>query len=180
MSHGPKLSILRRWLIANVHFWDADWFVDCVSITCMWRGSQSTVVLRPYAVANTKGQGVEMCLAWLYQLVSVPLILLTNAYEGCGRPTLHFVERFWFGFGSVRSAIDTLKWTQRYKDTQRYKYTQMNWKSKNKRTAQLWLDCTQDLRARSLTTWSQDLIEAWDAEVRTWLRYHCLSRRATR
>ena len=45
-----------------------------------------------------------MCVSGLYHLFSVPLILLTNAYTGCGRPTLNFVERFWFWLGSVRSA----------------------------------------------------------------------------
>ena len=41
------------------------------------------------------------------------------------------------------------------------------------------LKCAQKMRARSLTTWSQILKEAWDAEVRTWSRYHRVSRRAT-
>ena len=45
-----------------------------------------------------------MCVSVLYHLFSVPLILLTNAYTGCGGPTLNFVERFWFWLGSVRSA----------------------------------------------------------------------------
>ena len=68
-----------------------------------------------YAVANTKRQGVKMCLAWLYQLFSVPLILLTNAYAACGRRTLNFVERFLFWLGLVRFASEIIqmncKWT---------------------------------------------------------------------
>ena len=42
------------------------------------------------------------CLTWLYGLFVRTLISLTNAYAGCGRPTLNFIERFWLG--SVRSA----------------------------------------------------------------------------
>ena len=48
-----------------------------------------------------------MCISGLYNLFSVPLISLTNAYTGCGGPTLNFVERFWFWLGSVRSASKT-------------------------------------------------------------------------
>ena len=35
-----------------------------------------------------------LCLAWLYELLGRTLISLTNAYAGCGRPTLNFTERF--------------------------------------------------------------------------------------
>ena len=42
------------------------------------------------------------CLTWLYGLFVRTLISRTNAYAGCGRPTLNFIERFWLG--SVRSA----------------------------------------------------------------------------
>ena len=34
------------------------------------------------------------CLTWLYGLLVRTLISLTNAYTGCGRPTLNFIERF--------------------------------------------------------------------------------------
>ena len=44
-----------------------------------------------------------MCVSGLYHLFSVPLILLTNVYNGFGRPTLNFVEQFWLWLGSVRS-----------------------------------------------------------------------------
>ena len=37
------------------------------------------------------------CLAWLYDLFVGMLISLTNAYAGCARPTLNFVERFDLG-----------------------------------------------------------------------------------
>ena len=37
------------------------------------------------------------CLAWLYELFAGTLILLTNTYPGCGRPTLNFVECFDLG-----------------------------------------------------------------------------------
>ena len=37
------------------------------------------------------------CLAWFYELFVGMLISLTNAYAGCGRPTLNFVERFDLG-----------------------------------------------------------------------------------
>ena len=33
------------------------------------------------------------CLAWLYGLFVGMLISLTNAYAGCGRPTLNLIER---------------------------------------------------------------------------------------
>ena len=42
------------------------------------------------------------CLAWLYGLFVRTLISFTNAYAGCGRPTLNFIEHFWLG--PVRSA----------------------------------------------------------------------------
>ena len=41
------------------------------------------------------------CPTWLYKLFVRTLISLTNAYAGCGRPTLNFIERF--ELGSVRS-----------------------------------------------------------------------------
>ena len=34
------------------------------------------------------------CLTWLYGLFVRTLISVTNAYAGCGRPTLNFIERF--------------------------------------------------------------------------------------
>ena len=37
------------------------------------------------------------CLAWLYELFVETLISLTNAYVGCGRFTLNFIERFDLG-----------------------------------------------------------------------------------
>ena len=37
------------------------------------------------------------CLAWFYELFVGMLILLTNAYAGCGRPTLNFIERIDLG-----------------------------------------------------------------------------------
>ena len=43
------------------------------------------------------------CLTWLYRLFVRTLISRTNAYAGCGRPTLNFIERFWLG--SVRLAF---------------------------------------------------------------------------
>ena len=42
------------------------------------------------------------CLTWLYGLFVRTLISPTNAYAGCGRPTLNLIEHFWLG--SVRSA----------------------------------------------------------------------------
>ena len=42
------------------------------------------------------------CLTWLYGLFVRTLIPVTNAYAGCGRPTLNFIERFWLG--SVHSS----------------------------------------------------------------------------
>ena len=44
------------------------------------------------------------CLSWLHGLFAGTLTSLTNAYAGCGRPTLNFIERFWLG--SVRSATE--------------------------------------------------------------------------
>ena len=40
------------------------------------------------------------CLTWLYGLFVRRLISLTNAFAGCGRPTLNFIERFWLGLVS--------------------------------------------------------------------------------
>ena len=37
------------------------------------------------------------CLARLYELFVGTLISLTNAYAGCGRPTLNYIERFDLG-----------------------------------------------------------------------------------
>ena len=36
---------------------------------------------------------LNVCLAWLYELFVGMLTSLTNAYAGCGKPTLHFNER---------------------------------------------------------------------------------------
>ena len=47
----------------------------------------------------------EVCFAyltWLCGLLVRTLISRTNAYTGCGRPTLNFMEVFWLG--SVHSA----------------------------------------------------------------------------
>ena len=41
--------------------------------------------------------GCFACLARLYELFVGTLISLTNAYAGCGRPTLNFIERFDLG-----------------------------------------------------------------------------------
>ena len=41
------------------------------------------------------------CLTWLYGLFVRTLMLLTNAYAGCGRHILNFIELFWLR--SVRS-----------------------------------------------------------------------------
>ena len=43
------------------------------------------------------------CLTWLYGLFVGTLISVTNAYAGCGRPTLNFIERSWLG--SVRAVL---------------------------------------------------------------------------
>ena len=43
------------------------------------------------------------CLTWLKGLFVRTLIWRTNAYAGCGRSTLNFIERFWLGL--VRSAF---------------------------------------------------------------------------
>ena len=113
-----KLALLKSWLVANRHSWDADWFAGCMRIVCMWRAGRALLQRScKYEVIRS-----EMCLAWLYQLFSVPLILLTNAYAGCGRPTLNFVERFWFWLGLVRSASKmtqmnsqvNCKWTNKW------------------------------------------------------------------
>ena len=37
------------------------------------------------------------CLTWLYGLFVRTLISRTNAYAGCGRPTLNFIEHFDLG-----------------------------------------------------------------------------------
>ena len=37
------------------------------------------------------------CLTWLYELLVRTLISRTNAYAGCGRPTLNFIEHFDMG-----------------------------------------------------------------------------------
>ena len=50
---------------------------------------------------------VHVCLAWLCEVFLRTLISLTNAYEGCGRPTLNFIERF--RLGSVRSATEIIE-----------------------------------------------------------------------
>ena len=47
---------------------------------------------------------VHVCLTWVCEVFLQTLISLTNAYAGCGRPTLNFIERFWLG--SVRSATE--------------------------------------------------------------------------
>ena len=38
------------------------------------------------------------CLTWLSGLFVKTFISRTNAYAGCGRPTLNFIERFWLGW----------------------------------------------------------------------------------
>ena len=116
ISQGNEISvcsaaILRRWLVANRHSWDADWFAGCVPITSMWRAGKKKIQYF-YSARSCKYEvpRSEICISGLYHRFSLPLILLTNGYAGCGRPTLNFVERFWFGFGfgSVRST----SWTQ--------------------------------------------------------------------
>ena len=37
------------------------------------------------------------CLTWPYRPFVRTFISLTNAYAGCSRPTLNFIERFWLG-----------------------------------------------------------------------------------
>ena len=51
-------------------------------------------------IAKNEMSTTEVCfagLAWLYGLFVETLISLTNAYTGCGRPTLNFIERFRLG-----------------------------------------------------------------------------------
>ena len=158
--------------VANRHSWDSDWFAGCVPITCIWRAGKTQYF---YSARSSKYEvpRSEMCVSGLYHLFSVPLILLTNVYNGFGRPTLDFVDRFWLWLGSVGSVS---------------KITQMNWKELisqlqmhsqvNSQVTNV-LKCTQKMRSRSLATWSHNLKEAWDAEVKTWSQYHCVSRRAT-
>ena len=43
------------------------------------------------------------CLAWLYGLFAGTAISLTNAYAGCGRPALNFIERIDLGRSKGRS-----------------------------------------------------------------------------
>ena len=55
--------------------------------------------------ASGEEQNVGECFAyltWLYGLFVRTLMLLTNAYTSCGRPTLNFIECFWSG--SIPSA----------------------------------------------------------------------------
>ena len=97
-----------------------------------------------YSARNCKYEVArsEICVSGLYHLFSVSLILLTNAYAGCGRPTLNVVERFWFWLGSVRSAsnIDSNELT-----SELHSYAQ--------------------LYSNVLRSWE---LEAWQPEVRTW------------
>ena len=88
--------------VASWHFWGTDWFAGCVPITCIWRAGKTQYF---YSARSSKYEvpRSEMCVSGLYHLFSVPLILLTNVYNGFGRPTLNFVERFWLWLGSVRS-----------------------------------------------------------------------------
>ena len=88
------------------------------------------------------------CLTWLYGLFVRTLISRTNAYAGCDRPTLNFIERF--RLGSVRSAS---KWNITKLNS---KCTQMNYEM-NCITMQT---CTQNLISRILTTWGQNQKEA--------------------
>ena len=48
------------------------------------------------------------CPAWLYELFVRMLISLLNTYASCGRPTLHFLERF--DFGLLHSDWNEWKW----------------------------------------------------------------------
>ena len=101
---GRKSAVLRRWLVREL-------WANHVYVRCRYFYSARSC---KYEVPRS-----EMCVLGLYHLFSVPLILLTNAYTGCGRPTPNFVERFYFWLGSVRSASKitqnelkrTHKWT---------------------------------------------------------------------
>ena len=126
---GRKSALLRRWLVRGL-------CANHVHVACR----QSIVLLQrsfKYEVLRS-----EMCLAWLYQLFSVPLILLTNAYAGCGRPTLNVVERFWFWLGSARSASNI---------------------NSNELISEL--HSYAQLYSNVLRSWE---LEAWQPEVRTW------------
>ena len=96
--------------VANRHSWDVDWSQVGNLETLI--GRKSALLIRGlcanrfYSARSCKYEvpRSEMCVSGLCHLFSVPLILLTNSYSGCGRPTLNFVEQFWFWLGSVRSA----------------------------------------------------------------------------
>ena len=141
---GRKSAILRCWLVANRHFWDADWFA------CMWRANKTQYF---YSARSCKYEmpRSEICVSRRYHVFSVPLILLTNAYTGCGRPTLNLFECFWFWFGSVRRFS--------LKD------------NSNELTSELWTNLKSELHnyaqkySNVLRTWEP---EAWQPEVRTW------------
>ena len=66
------------------------------------------------------------CLTWLYGLFVRTFIPLTNAYAGCGRPTLNFIERFRLGSVRLASKWDITKLNS--------KLTQMNYITMHKCT----------------------------------------------
>ena len=102
-SRCRKSALLRRWLVASRQSWDVDWSqigtFDMLIVRGLCANHFYSARSCKYEVPRS-----EMCVSGLCHLFSVPLILLTNSYSGCGRPTLNFVEQFWFWLGSVRSA----------------------------------------------------------------------------
>ena len=108
---APSLKMGSVWLFVFfvLFFWGRlpvfmliGWHAANNHILCSW---VSTVGQNMVQVAKNEMWASEVCfscLAWLYELFVGTLISLTNAYAGCGRPTLNFIDHFWLG--SVRSA----------------------------------------------------------------------------
>ena len=63
------------------------------------KSSALGLALKQEAKCNSE---IAYC-ALLYEVSVGTLISLPNAYAGCGRPTLNFIERFWLR--SLRSAF---------------------------------------------------------------------------
>ena len=76
--------------------------LDFRSIITFFVRGQSTVGQMTAKKEMCLSEVCFACLSWLYGLFVRTLISRTNAYAGCGRPTLNFIERFWLE--SVRSA----------------------------------------------------------------------------
>ena len=72
---GLGLFLLIGWLAANNH------------VLCSWANGASG------EVGEEQNVGFS-CLTCLFRLFVRTLISLTNAFAGCGRPTLNFIERF--------------------------------------------------------------------------------------